>query len=68
MGYAYQRWHYGQFLPRPYWIGDYILNDFWLFGLDMPPMGYEWVRYGPDALLINTGNGEIVQAVYGRFF
>ncbi|HEL3249660.1 TPA: RcnB family protein, partial [Stenotrophomonas maltophilia] len=41
---------------------------FWLFGLDMPPMGYEWVRHGPDALLINTGNGEIVQVVYGRFF
>jgi hypothetical protein len=44
VGYAYQRWHYGQILPRPYWIGDYILNDFWLFGLDTPPMGYEWVR------------------------
>lgn len=68
IGYAYQRWHYGQILPRPYWVGDYILNDFWLFGLDMPPMGYEWVRYGPDALLINTGTGEIVQVVYGRFF
>lgn len=68
VGYAYRRWQYGQILPRPFWVSDYILNDFWLFGLDLPPMGYEWVRYGPDALLISTGNGEIVQVVYGRFF
>ncbi|HFF3760843.1 RcnB family protein [Stenotrophomonas maltophilia] len=67
VGFQYRRWHYGEILPRPFWVGDYILNDFWLFDLDFPPVGYEWVRFGPDALLINTGNGEIVQTVYGRF-
>lgn len=67
VGYEYRRWHYGEFLPRPFWAGDYILNDFWLFDLDFPPAGYEWVRFGPDALLINIGSGEIVQTVYSRF-
>lgn len=67
VGYVYRRWYYGEFLPRPFWAGDYIVNDFWLFDLDFPPVGYEWVRFGPDALLIRVGSGEIVQTVYGRF-
>ncbi len=31
------------------------------------PVGYEWVRDGSDALLITTGNGEILQVEYGVF-
>ncbi len=66
-GYAYRRWGYGEFLPRYYWAQQYWLTDYWLFGLEVPPVGYEWVRYGPDALLINTSNGEVIQVIYGRF-
>lgn len=66
-GYHYRRWVYGDVLPPTFWAQDYWLTDYWLFGLDVPPMGYEWVRYGPDALLIDLATGEIVQVVYGRF-
>jgi Ni/Co efflux regulator RcnB len=66
-GFAYQRWGYGDRLPRSFWAQQYWLTDYWLFGLDVPPVGYEWVRYGPDALLIDTTTGEVVQTVYGRF-
>jgi Ni/Co efflux regulator RcnB len=66
-GFRYQRWSYGERLPRIYWGQQYWLTDYWLFGLDVPPVGYEWVRYGPDALLIDTTTGEVVQTVYGRF-
>jgi Ni/Co efflux regulator RcnB len=66
-GYAYRRWGYGEVLPRYYWAQQYWLTDYWLFGLEVPPVGFEWVRYGPDALLINTDNGEVIQVVYGRF-
>lgn len=66
-GYAYRRWHYGEFLPRAYWGPEFVLADFWLFGLDIPPVGYEWVRYGPDALLIDLRSGEVVQSVYDNF-
>lgn len=66
-GYEYRRYGYGDILPRLFWGSDYILSDYWLFGLDLPPFGYEWVRFGPDALLIDTTTGEVVQAVYGLF-
>jgi Ni/Co efflux regulator RcnB len=66
-GFAYRRWGYGEFLPRIYWAQRYWLSDYWLFGLDVPPVGCEWVRYGPDALLINISTGEVIQVLYGRF-
>jgi Ni/Co efflux regulator RcnB len=60
-------WVFGQILPRAYWSAEYILADYWLFGLEIPPAGYEWVRDGADALLISTQNGEILQVEYGAF-
>lgn len=66
-GFEYRRWRYGDILPAVYWGDEYRLSDFWLFGLDLPPVGYEWVRYGADGLMINLANGEIVQTVYGVF-
>jgi Ni/Co efflux regulator RcnB len=66
-GWAYRRWGYGQFLPRAYWAAPYILGDYWLFGLEVPPVGFEWVRSGPDALLIDVNSGQILQVEYGVF-
>ena len=66
-GWAPRHWGYGQILPRGYWAAQYILADYWLFGLEIPPAGYEWVRVGADALLISVANGEILQAEYGVF-
>ncbi|MGA9472653.1 MAG: RcnB family protein [Terriglobales bacterium] len=60
-------WAYGQFLPRAYWAPQYILADYWLFALEVPPVGYEWVRDGTDAILVNTGTGEILQVEYSVF-
>ncbi len=62
-----RRWGYGDHLPRAYWASQYLLADYWLFGLEVPPADYEWVRVGDDALLINTVNGEVLQAEYGVF-
>jgi Ni/Co efflux regulator RcnB len=67
-GWAPRRWSYGQILPRSYWSSPYILGDYWLFGLEIPPVGFEWVRAGSDALLINTRSGEILQVEYGLFY
>lgn len=58
---------FGQFLPRAYWASQYILADYWLFALEVPPAGYEWVRVGTDAFLVNIATGEILQAEYGVF-
>jgi Ni/Co efflux regulator RcnB len=66
-GWSAQHWAYGQILPRAYWTANYFLSDYWLFGLEVPPVGYEWVRDGADALLVNTATGEILQVEYSVF-
>jgi Ni/Co efflux regulator RcnB len=66
-GYVARRWAYGQILPRAYWAAPYLLADYWLFALEVPPVGYEWVRVGNDAVLINTVSGQILQVEYGVF-
>jgi Ni/Co efflux regulator RcnB len=66
-GWSEQRWAYGQILPRAYWAGEYIIADYWLFGLEVPPAGYEWVRDSADAILVNVTTGEILQVEYSVF-
>lgn len=66
-GWKYNRFYYGQILPPLFWAEQYWLSDYWLFALDVPPIGYEWVRYGPDAILVNVHTGEIIQVVYDTF-
>ena len=66
-GWAPHHWVYGEILPRPYWAPEYLIADYWLFSLEVPPVGYEWVRDGNDALLISTDSGEILQVEYGVF-
>jgi Ni/Co efflux regulator RcnB len=67
-GYAYQRWTYGQRLPGLYFGRNYWLTNFAFFGLMPPPPNCVWVRYGPDALLVDQYTGEIIQVSYGVFY
>ena len=67
-GFHYQRWTYGEYLPSIYWAHDYWLTSWWMFDLAIPPYGYEWVRYGDDALLVNVYTGQILQVDYGVFY
>jgi len=62
-----QRWAFGQILPRAYFAASYLVADYWLFALEVPPVGYEWVRDDTDALLVNTDSGEILQVEYDVF-
>ena len=66
-GWVAHRWAYGQMLPRAYWAAPYLLADYWLFALEVPPAGYEWVRDDTDAILVNVSTGEILQVEYGVF-
>lgn len=66
-GWTARRWAYGQILPHLYWTAQYLIGDYWLFGLEVPPVGCEWVRDADDALLVNTTTGELVQVEYGVF-
>jgi Ni/Co efflux regulator RcnB len=67
VGWVPHRWVFGEMLPRAYWASPYILADYWLFALEVPPAGYEWVRDDTDALLVNVSTGEILQVEYGVF-
>jgi Ni/Co efflux regulator RcnB len=67
-GYSYHRWGYGDNLPREYWAQNFWIGNFLNFGLMAPPDGYVWVRYGPDAVLIDEDTGEVVQVEYGVFY
>ncbi len=67
-GYRYQRYGYGQRLPRHFYGRNFWLTNFLTYGLFSPPEGYIWVRYGPDALLIDEYTGEIVQVRYDVFY
>lgn len=66
-GWVAHHWAYGQVLPHLYWAPQFLIADYWLFSLEVPPAGFEWVRDDSDALLINTANGQILQVEYGVF-
>lgn len=67
-GYQYRHWSYGERLPRSYYVSNYWIGDFMMFGLFAPPSDLVWVRVGDDALLIDRDTGEIVQVRYGVFY
>jgi Ni/Co efflux regulator RcnB len=66
-GWVATHWVSGQILPPAYWVAEYLIGDYWLFGLQVPPVGYEWVRDDDDAILVNTTTGEILQVEYSVF-
>jgi len=67
-GYHYRHYRYGQHLPRIYFVQDYWIDDYYDYDLIDPPYGFVWVRFGPDAILVDEFTGEIVQVVYNVFW
>jgi hypothetical protein len=66
-GYAYQRWNAGAFLPAIFLSAAYYYDSYVTLGLYAPPLGYRWVRYGPDLLLVNMTTGRVADVAYGVF-
>lgn len=62
-GYYARAWRFGDILPRGWYGPQYQLLDWWAYDLPEPPYGYDWVRVGRDALLIDGYTGRIVQVV-----
>jgi Ni/Co efflux regulator RcnB len=67
-GFYVRHWGFGDIVPRSWWAPDYRLSDWWAYGLPIPPIGYEWVRVGDDALLIDIYSGRVVQVAYDIFY
>jgi Nickel/cobalt transporter regulator len=66
-GWAYRRWVVGGILPPVFLAPAYYYADWATLGLDPPQPGFQWVRYGPDLLLVNVTTGAVVDVVYGVF-
>jgi Ni/Co efflux regulator RcnB len=66
-GYTYRRYNVGQRLEPAFYARDYWLTDYAAYDLIAPPDGYTWVRFGPDAILIDEDTGDVVRVVYGVF-
>jgi len=67
-GWYPHRWVYGERLPRAFFVSDFFITDFVAYGLLAPWDGYEWVRYGDDALLIDVETGEVIRVEYDVFY
>jgi Ni/Co efflux regulator RcnB len=67
-GYHYRRWSDGSFLPRIFLSSAYYYTNWYDLGFGPPPPGYQWVRYGPDLLLVNVYTGRIRDVAYNVFY
>jgi Ni/Co efflux regulator RcnB len=67
-GWYAHRWAYGNHLPNGWYGNDYWLSDYVSFGLVAPPDGYQWIREGNDAVLVDANTGEIIRVEYNVFY
>jgi hypothetical protein len=67
-GYGYRRWGVGAVLPPLFLAPNYYYTDWATLGLDPPPPGAQWVRYGPDLLLVDIGTGNVIEVVPDVFY
>jgi Ni/Co efflux regulator RcnB len=67
-GFYYRHWGYGDRLPWGWFDRSFWIYDYYDYELPVPPYGYEWVRVGPDALLVEIDSGLVVETVYGVFY
>jgi len=67
-GWAYRAWAIGAILPPLFLAPDYYYPEWAQLGLEPPPPGDQWVRYGPDLLLVNIATGQVIDVAYGVFY
>jgi hypothetical protein len=66
-GWGYRPWAVGAVLPPLFLVPDYYYPEWAALGLEPPPPGCQWVRYGPDLLLVNLATGQVLDTAYGVF-
>jgi len=67
-GQSYRAWDRGAYVPRAYWGQRYWIGNPGAYRLGFARPGTRWVRVGPDALLILTRNGAVIDVVRNRFY
>jgi Ni/Co efflux regulator RcnB len=64
---SYRFYRRGERLAPSLMVDDYLIDDFVAAGLMEPPHGDRWMRFGPDALLIDPQSGQVLDVIYGVF-
>ena len=67
-GWAYRRWAVGALLPPLFLARSYWYADWAGLGLAPPPPGFQWVRYGPDLLLVDVTTGQVSEVIPDVFY
>lgn|SRR5215472_13465098 len=67
-GHPYVRRTVGQFLPSVFLQPRFWFDAVGPLGLPRAPIGFRWIRHGPDLLLVNMRTGRIVDVAWGVFF
>lgn len=67
-GWGYRRWAVGAVLPPIFLAPTYYYANWQTLGLDPPPPGAQWVRYGPDLLLVDIATGNVIEVVPDVFY
>jgi Ni/Co efflux regulator RcnB len=66
-GYHYVRRPVGWIVPAAFLTSAYIYTSWAALGLMAPPPSQQWVRYGPDLLLVDLRSGQVIDVRYGVF-
>jgi Ni/Co efflux regulator RcnB len=66
-GMAYRHWPIGAAVPAALLTPTYAFTGYSALGLPPPAAGHEWLRYGPDLLLVDSRSGAVLHATYGVF-
>jgi Ni/Co efflux regulator RcnB len=66
-GYYAHRWVRGERLPVGYYARPYLITDYFVWGLRVPPRGYHWVRVDGDAVLAAVTTGIVLDTVFHVF-
>ncbi len=67
-GWGYRRWAVGAVLPALFLSSAYYFTAYATIGLPAAPYGQQWVRYGPDLLLVAVPSGRIISVQPGVFY
>jgi Ni/Co efflux regulator RcnB len=64
-GWHYRRWAVGATLAAVFLTSTYYFTSYAAMGLPPPAYGQQWVRYGPDLLLVDTRTGRVIHVIPG---
>ena len=67
-GWENHGWRRGEWLPSIFINPYYFIDNYYDYSLWQPDYGYQWIRVGVDAVLINLATGQVADVVPGVYY